>query len=435
MRFDYQNPELEAPLTAARTTQELEAALQKIAAFITPLLGSDSLGQTLFWPAMDAAVADLPRRLNLPDAPLPKGQGNVVVLATRFYATGGHSRVAADISRLAGGDNVTIIVPDVYRALTQVNMVPKPGAPDAMFHRRATVLLSAPTLVEKICELYMILAAIRPSRIFLMHNHMDAVAVAAAWPFRSVVDFVHHADFMPAIGASLRFSSHVDLTYSCHLACREAGREPVFAGMATAAPPAETPAPRRPGPLRIATCGAMRKYQNAAGAQWSDYAVAALSATDAEIIHIGPFDDAFVADIHGALAAVGIAAERYQFVGAVADLRAELLDRGADLYLASYPESGSRANLEALSAGLPLMVPVEPGQRLLLEDRWPFAEATKVRTPDELRALLADGGAGLIEAARDPGNQSRLLEQSRRFEAWVSGEALAPVRPDDRLPA
>lgn len=432
MRFDYQNLELQEALAGASGPQEIEAVLQRIIQYVPALMAPDIRGRKLFWPALDALVADLPRRLNLPDVALAKGQGDVVVLATRFYPTGGHSRVAADIARLTGAAKVTLVFTDIYRQLRQANMV-QTAAGDQTFLRRAGLLLTAPTLVEKIIELHMILAAIRPGRIFLLNNHMDPVAVAGAWSFRQVVDYVHHADFMPALGSSLDFATHADLTYTCHLACREAGLDPIYAGMTTPPPTAlrPTPAPGH-GRLRIATCGGLHKYRQAGRYGWADYVVAALSAADAEMIHIGPVDEAFTTAMAQALTAAGIDPGRYRCVGPTDDLQAELVRRGADLYLSSYPESGGRAGLEAMVAGLPVITPVEPDLGPLLEDRWPFAVAVNVTSPAELALALRDS-TGLVEAARRPEAVAALRGQLSRFEDYVAGRALAPIRPDDRL--
>src|SRR5205085_7353099 len=112
------------------------------------------------------------RRLGLPQAPpLTKGETNVCILVTRFYPTGGHSKVAADIARLAGASRVTVIFTDIYGQLRQDHMIAKESPQGDTFQRRANVLLTAPTLVEKIIQLHQILAAMQPSRIFLLANH------------------------------------------------------------------------------------------------------------------------------------------------------------------------------------------------------------------------------------------------------------------------
>ena len=434
MRFDHEFPDVEQALVAARDFDAIEGVLQRLTRMVPALLVDGIRGWKLFSPRLDSALSSIPRRLGLTDVSLEKGQGNICILATRFYTTGGHSQVAADIVRLVGGERVTLIFTDIYRQLGYRMRIGSGASVADRFPHRAMVMLSAPTLTEKIVELYAVLAAIKPSRIFLMGNHMDPVAIAGAWPFRDVVDYVHHADFMPALGSSLRFSTHADLTYSCHLACREAGLSPVYAAMtAPRSSGSPTARPPRGERLTIATCGGLHKYRRTSRFRWSEYVVAALTATDGDFIHMGPIDETFTEEVSTALQAAGVDPERYRFVGVVADLQTALRDHGVDIYVSSYPEPGGRANLEAMMAGLPVIIPVEPEAGPLMVDRWPFAQATSVESPAELETLLRDP-EGLLARVTDDGARAHVETERRRFEAYVAGSALESVGPNDRLP-
>lgn len=418
MDFKYENAELEAALARATNVDELEQALQQISRLVPTFVSPEVRGWKTFAPGLDNQVADLARRLKLPDPPpLEKGNENVCVLATRFYATGGHSKVGADICRLVGAERTTILFTDLYRQLKH-NMLLS-GLP-ASHPSRSLCILAAPTMVEKIIELYMLLAAIRPSRIILIQNHMDPVAVAAAWPFRDVVDFIHHADHQPTLGATLRFSAHVDLTYAAHRACQHAGLDPIWAGMMV--PSAATPPPRdhTPGkPLRIATCAAKHKYLLPAAHRWSDFAAAALTAApQSQIVHIGAIDEQLVQSIHGPLAAGGIDPARYRFAGAVDDLREALVREEVDVYLGSYPDSGGRATLEALAAGLAPVVPVPAEAGPLLQFDLALPYWVRIAAPEQVEEAIARSLV-LSDALRAPDGQAALHTEFLRFETYV----------------
>ncbi|RAK66292.1 glycosyltransferase [Phenylobacterium kunshanense] len=434
MHLDHQTPEIEQALARARTPEQLEEALLQISRMVPSLMAPEVRGHRLFCSGLDKAVSELPRRLGLHETPLTKGQDNVVILATQLFATGGHSKVATDITQILGAEKVTIICTDIYRKMRYKFLINHINPTAYPLKRRADVILSAPTLVEKVVELYCILSAIRPSRIFLMNNHMDAVAVAGAWPFRNVVDYVHHANFMPAIGSSLKFSAHADLTYPCHLACRDAGLDPVYAAMmanAESVAPAAIAAADKTR-LRIATCGSQHKYRHPARHRWADFVVAALSAADAEIVHIGAYDDDFAAEMVEALTAAGLNPDRYRFVGRCDNLMVELARQQADIYLASYPEGGGRAAVEAVAAGLPLIIPEETGHGPLMADHWPLPQAQAVTTPEELAAAIRDRDR-LIAAAKDPANIARVRDLMGRFTSYVSGVPIPAVDPDVRF--
>ena len=431
LRFAYSNPQAEQAIRDAHDPATLSQALAQLNDLIPGFMQPPIYGRRLHSFGLDAAVPLIAERLNLQDVPLHKSNDNVVVLATRFYRTGGHTQVADDVMRAFGAERTTLIYTDIFGEFRYPARVTDRGA--TRHPCRAWMILSAPSLTEKIVELYMLLAAIKPTRIVLLGNHMDMVAVAGAWPFRSVVDFIHHADYQPSLGATLPFSAHVDLTLTCHLACREAGLDPIYASMKAVAPEAAPSPPvavGRSGPL-IATCGHLHKYRKPGRHGWTDFAVAALQVPGARMIHIGPTDEAFREEVHGALRRAGLDPGRYEF-GGVAPLWSELAARDVDLYLSSYPEPGSRANLEAMMAGLPCISAVTPENGLLIVERFPLPQFLPIRDPTELAPLIARA-AELKAAARSPEALRAIEVEVSRFDDYLAGRPLAPV-PAERLP-
>jgi hypothetical protein len=417
LEFEYQRPDVEAALAKARTVDELEAAFRSVLA-LTDDLGAPAIyGRKLFARGLDAAVRELPRRLALADKPHLKSNDNVCIVATRLYARGGHSKVAADIGEITGAARTVAIVTDAYGQLSQKDRLGNLEAQEAL-QRRAAVLLASATLVEKTLELYHLLAAIRPTRIFMLTHHFDIVAAVALWPFRDVVEFLHHGDHVPALGATLPYSAHVDLTWTCHGACRRhAGPTPFYAGMT--APGFRELAGPRPGRdarrLRLATCGPQHKYERGGRFGWSDYVLAALADSERDMVHIGPAEAPFRDQLHDALRQAGVDPERYLFVGETADVGAELKAREADVYVSSYPVTGGKTNLEAMGAGLPVIVPEDEDMAPLLKFDFPIPAWTKVGDPQAFAAALARGVVGAPRGA--------LQAEFARFEDYVRNGA------------
>ncbi|MCW5758302.1 MAG: hypothetical protein KIS90_00845 [Phenylobacterium sp.] len=164
MRFAYQNPDLERRLASARTFDELEAALQEVTRLVPSFLAPGIYGRQVYCKGLDAVIPTLLGKLRLPTIELEPSNADVCVLATRFYDTGGHSKVAADICAKLGAERVTIAFTDLYRQLKYRQQINEDRA-TSRFPRRALVLLNAQTLIEKIIELHAILSAMRPSRI------------------------------------------------------------------------------------------------------------------------------------------------------------------------------------------------------------------------------------------------------------------------------
>ncbi len=420
MDLTYENPALTQELRGASSVDTIEAALDKISRLVPTFAAPEIRGRQMFSPSLDAAIPELVRKLRLADVPGTKSNENVCIVATRFYPTGGHSKVAADIARIVGRASVSIVLTDIYRQLrhTQLMNGPESFGP---FQARSLQILTAPTMIEKIIELYMALAAIRPTRIFLIQNHMDLTAVAGVWPFRDIVEFVHHADHLPTLGATLPFSAHVDLTYTCHLACRAQGLQPTWAGMTVENAGAGVPAsPPASPPRRIATCGSVNKYRQPGRYRWVDFAVAALESNQAEFLHIGPVDAAFEADIGAGLTAANVDPARYKFLGAMPDLRQALIDQQVDAYLASYPESGGKAALEAMAAGVAPVVPVPDELGPLFKFDLPLDSWVRVSAPGEVANALMRS-APLSAALRSPQGRQALADEFGRFEAYIAG--------------
>lgn len=424
MPFEFETPGVTAEILAARTAEALDPILTKLTKSASALGAPTVRGHKLFVKGLDDTIPHIARTLRLDDREGQKSNDNVCVIATQLYGVGGHSKVVADITRLIGGEKVSLILTDLYGNIAYRRLIGQDLAALG-YHCRTLLALKAPSVLDRTVELYRVLCAIRPTRIFLLHHHMDVCAVAATYPFRDVTEFVHHADHLPSLGATVAYSAHADLTYTCYLACREAGLPATYVAMTL--PDLDT-TPREakaPGRLRLATCGSLGKYRNEGREslrRWTDWVVPALQIEGAEIVHIGPWDEALRDDIHGALTAAGLDPGRYVFLGPAPSLQAALLEQQVDIYLGSYPEVGARAILEAMAVRIPAIVPIETELGPLLTYGSPVPGWAAVHHPDELAAAIA-AAAGRAAKMADPAFGDLLAEEMARFETYVATPA------------
>lgn len=426
MKHTYAEPEIERELAKLDDVNKLNPLLKRVLTLNTRLRDADVFARKIFAPGLDAHVPKLAQMLKLEDVELPRSNDNAVFIATRLYRTGGHSQVAMDIANRLAPGSFTIILTDVY-AETRYGLMLGRQPGQTVMGERSTLALQSSTFPERMIELHAILKAIRPSRIFLMGHNMDIVGVVGAWPFREIVDFIHHADHTPSVGATLPWSAHVDLTYTCHLACRDAGLDPVYAGMT--APQFEGVRPAIDGQrrLRIATCGSVHKYRGRRRWTWTDYAVAALKRPGAELIHIGPTPPEFQAEVREALTTAGIDPARYEFAGWVPSLGRTLIEREVDVYLASFPETGGKSNLEAIAAGVPAIVPLGADVPPFARFRLPLDQFIAIDRPDELVGALA-AASELAEVMRSPEAAEARRAELGRFDAYVAGRHMPPPK-------
>lgn len=436
MDLNVDHPALQQELTAARTIEALDAAFVKVERLMLTYREPENFGRKLFTRGLDGLTPYLARALRFEDAPQTKSNANVCIIATQFYATGGHTRVARDFAAgLGPSEKPLLILTNTWAGKVKYRGLLQGGDGSKMqsaLGERAFLRLSAETLVEKTLELYMMLKAARPTRIVLICHPFDIPAIVAAWPFRDVVEFVHHCDHIPALGASLPWSAHVDVTYTCHCACRASGLDAVYASMTSMV--VEAPAHARdPHRLRMATCGDQRKYEDTGRYRWTDYAIAALRHPAAELLHIGPASEDFQNALRQALTAAGLDAARYVFVGVAASLPAALAENQVDVYLSSYPASGGKANLEAMAAGVPVILPVDADLPPLLRFRLPLRHYVEIDNPEEMGDAIANAlDLGLtMSSAEALRNRDRELG---RFADFVAGRRLEPTPLEDVLP-
>ncbi|MBS0361098.1 MAG: glycosyltransferase [Proteobacteria bacterium] len=421
--LSFELPELAAELMAARTAEALEAALAKVAQLTPRIREPENYGRRLFTPGLDAGLMRVARALQLTVTPPPKSNAKVAIVASQFYATGGHTRVARDVAAALGPDNrPLLILSNLGDGSVRYQGLLNSGL-KTPFDEAAVLIAQAPTLVERIVELFMMLKASGVSRIVLMCHPYDVAAITACWAFRDIVDFVHHADHVPALGASMAWSTHADPTYACHKTCRAAGLDAIYAGMTSTVTEAP-PHVREPGRLRLATCGDERKYVGEGRHRWADWAVAALSLPGAEMRHIGIMSEPLQREVHKALADAGIDPARYIFAGMAPSLPAALIEHGTDIYVGSYPFGGGKANLEAMLLGLPMIAPADADLANLLRFDLPLPGWVDVAEPKDFAAAVEQALA--LEPVLASPDHARLREREiTRFARWVAGE-----RPD-----
>lgn len=408
----------------AKTFEDLGAAMTAIAAQWRKFLASDVRGHKLFARDLDGVIPHIARSLGLKPVVGPKSNDNVCIVLTQVYAVGGHSKIAQDISRLIGADKVTIILTDLYGDTTYTKIA-RSNREKLGYFCRSFMALRSTTALEKCIELYALLCAINPSRVFLLNHHSDVAAVAATYMFKGVTEFVHHGDHLPCLGATLDYSTHADVTFTCHEACKAGGLEAEYVGMTLPDLIASGVEKTTAGPSAIlATCGSVAKYRHAdrvSRYRWSDWAVAALRDNDHVFLHFGPPTDELVADVETGLKAAGVDPARYRFMGSVPSLQQALVDHQVDVYVASYPETGGRANLEALAAGLEVIVLDDPALGPLLRFTSPItgwrAISDTAEMPGALKASL-EAGSGDV-----PDRRLEVAAELGRFESFVLAQA------------
>jgi hypothetical protein len=115
-----------------------------------------------------------------------------------------------------------------------------------------------------------------------------------------------------------------------------------------------------------------------------------LKASGGTHIHIGALSPRMLAVIARGMKELGIAPDRFIHIKFVPSLWQALLDLEVDVYLGSFPLGGGRASVEAMGAGMPLIIHSNYRSCLLSVEFDVYPDTMMWRTQEELLAYLRD---------------------------------------------
>ena len=365
-----------------------------------------------------------------------------VFLATHVYATGGHSAVLEDFVRQAGSGPRHVVLTGAVRMWDR-------SVAQARFARLGCRLWFAPrgALKTKLGWLMDWLAECAPARLFLFHHHQDAVAVAAAQPQSAKQTvFYHHADHQLCLGVHLRHAVHVDphpmgfyncrtrlglaANVYCPITVPDLGPRPVDRGF-----------PANGESLLTCTVGNRNKIEREYPHAYWEIVPEFLRLTGGRHLHIGNLSASAVARLRRGLRARGLSAEHFEHVHSVPNAWSEFVARGVDAYLCSFPYGGVRAGIEAMGAGLPVIVHEHRYSRFLGAADATYPGAFRWRTPQDLweiaRHLDSDTLGAHARRARTHYEAFHREELLRRFLARpdLAGQFQEPPEQADTVDA
>ncbi len=417
---------------------DIALALLSIQSFVwhAALKRESALGQVFSSRALDAVCQQIGA---LQPVPVSTARRGVVYLVTELQATGGHTRVVADLiladeATAASGEPVTILVTDVVR---QHN-----PATAGIFSQFGAQVETPPPgdHASVLAWLKGRLSALSPRVTRMVLHPFDSVAIAAAQPgLAGELVFLHNADHNLALGVTLAHSLHVDFHAKGFYNCRE--RQGVRDNVVW---PLTAPdsGPRAPlfsaAPIRTCTCGGVEKFEPQFVRDLAPYpfryeALAPLipATTGGTHVHVGPLSDDVLATINSGLDQLGLPRERFVHVPSVPSLWEALKALEIDVYVGSFPLGGGRSTVEAMGAGLPICIHANYRSIMLSVEMEVYEGALIWRTPEDLVRLLA----GLTpEALAWHARAARAFYERHhhpsRLQAALSGQVEAPVRPD-----
>ena len=430
---------------------QLDSAIDQLIALFRAMEGNPLLAGTAFpFPLYDEVCAAIGNasafELLAPRLDAVTDDHDLVVV-TEAMVQGGHVELIRDIAD-AGERKVVIVATNLYDRSPDV--VQRALADHS---RVLTVLtLDAATLVGRLRALQYLMANPASRRVIVMCHGHDAVAISAAAAVKDKpVLFFHHCDHTPCLGCYMPNAQHIDLHNIAFNRChQDLGLDPGYICMTSRNGGARrVDRPYAQPVFKTITCGGEHKLENLKySISYIDVVVDVLAIRRGTHFHVGILSPQFINRIHHALDAAGLTWDTFVHIGHVSGFR-EIIDAlEIDLYVPTLPQSGGKALIDVMAAGVPILVHENAVGRLWGGRDLVYPEAPSWRDVSDLRICLkkfddidywreqSQASSRYFEANHSLALFERMLAANGRL-AGVAPPALKPYRPshEERLRA
>lgn len=337
------------------------AALQAISSLVLRIISyQSSVARVFSSPELDSLCESIGSALTNDIRPGNSPGDRIVYLLTQLGRSGGHSRVLLDLIAAEPGPEKILILSHVPPATE--SFIDQAALAGVTIHVTPDCDLAA-----KVSWIAHKLAELCPRKTYMMLHHFDSVLVAAARPWLTGrLVYIHNCDHSLALGVHIEHGSHVDHHRKGYLQCKRerSGEPPHIVPLAAADLGHRVGLPFfLRGHLLTCTSGGFEKFTNQHFIEripyhytYPEMVEALLGVSRGTHIHIGPLPQSCIDEIAGAVEELGLEASRFVHVPHVDSVWQFLLDQTVDLYVGSVPLGGGRATVEAMGAGLPLLI-------------------------------------------------------------------------------
>jgi hypothetical protein len=380
----------------------VSAALQMIVDLVRHIrVRERSLGRVFSSKQLDELCLELGRTMEI-STPSAFDAEQSVFLVTAVYKTGGHTRVLKDLIETDPGTKKVVLITNVTEGIDASKPhIEEKDVQEILTDNMAEYRIApAASLSHRLRWLQTQLSALRPARTYILQHPFDAVAVAGCQPGLSGKFFyLHNCDHMLGLGVHNPCTVHIDFNAKSFYNCRDSeGTTNNVVWPLTSLNVFDRPAESFffRDRLTTATCGGSQKFGRPHLLDVMPYRFpyeetvpVILGATNGLHIHIGALESDMEAGISAALSSAGIPSSRFMNIPFVPNLAKALRELKVDVYVASFPWGGGRASMEAMAAGLPIIVHSNYRSIFFTDENEVYPEAMSWRSPGELGSQLS----------------------------------------------
>ena len=299
----------------------------------------------------------------------------VVYIASRFQRSGGHSRLIQDFISAQPEKNHLIL-------LTGIGGPSDENYLSNLYAKDKTIrFLAAPNanLQSRLTWLQRMLVGCRPEHIYLLNHHQDSIAVAALVPELGLKgSFLHHGDHHLCLGVHMDHLKHIDLHPMGYHLCRDqlgvnnsyiplTFEDKHFMPMQTEFAIG--------GGLTTATAARSNKVEIPYFVSYLDLIPQVMKVTGGRHVHIGRLTPWALHRMRSQMRKNGVQEDRLIYIEWAPSVWKSFQEHAVDIYIAPFPYGAGLTLIEAMGAGIPVIMHQHIYSRLLsgLEMAYPGA--------------------------------------------------------------
>lgn len=309
----------------------------------------------------------------------------IIYVVTRLQKSGGHSRLVLDFIRSQPDKDHIILVTELIGSTEQEFLeIPDIKNSDNVFFKSAPKGNSLIILTWLQRNLFFSNA----EHVYLFNHHQDSVAVAALVPELGLKgSFCHHGDHHLCLGVHLEHLTHIDLHPMGYHYCRnELEIENQYLPLTFEDKGLHTVKSSAFGDRGLVTATAARsnKVEIPYYVSYLDLIPRVLRATGGKHIHIGKLTPWGLRRMRSQMRKLGVSADRLVYLEWTPSVWKSLQEHDVDLYLASFPYGAGLTLIEALGAGIPVVMHNHIYSRVLSGLELAYPEAFHWSDPEKL---------------------------------------------------
>ena len=313
----------------------------------------------------------------------------IAYVVSRLQRSGGHSRLVQDFIR-AQPEKEHLILSTGIGGPSDEDYLSKEFADDDSVRFMAAPHMD---LQSRLTWLQRMLVGSQPEHVYLLNHHQDSVAVAALVPQLGLIgSFLHHGDHHLCLGVHLEHLTHVDLHPMGYHYCRnELGIDNRYLPLTFEDKhfvPLQTEFVNG-GHLTTATAARSNKVEIPYYVSYLDTIPRVLKATGGRHIHIGKLTPWALSRMRVQMRKYGIPEDRLIYIEWTSSVWKSLQEHEVDVYIASFPYGAGLTLIEAMGAGVPVIMHQHMYSRVLSGLELAYPDAFRWADPELLLSHLA----------------------------------------------